>query len=168
MNAPLNDDYGHGGALLWSKWLGHLAGKPNVRALEVGSYLGQSTTWFLRNILNGKGSHIVCVDTWKAGESMAPVEDNSLLEGFRTNTAKWEKQVVTRTGTSEYMLHGLAFSLFDFAFIDGSHTAKSVLADSVNVWRLVKPSGIIMWDDYKWYGMNNPLLEPKLAKATTG
>jgi predicted O-methyltransferase YrrM len=39
---------------------------------------------------------------------------------------------------------------FDIIYIDGSHRAKDVLQDSVLAWPLLRPGGILIWDDYQW------------------
>ena len=40
--------------------------------------------------------------------------------------------------------------LFDLIYIDGSHSAKDVLLDSLLAWRLLRPGGAMVWDDYEW------------------
>jgi hypothetical protein len=46
---------------MWNQMLGALKGKPNIRALEVGSFEGRSALWFLENILTDPTSSITCV-----------------------------------------------------------------------------------------------------------
>jgi predicted O-methyltransferase YrrM len=41
---------------------------------------------------------------------------------------------------------------FDLAYIDGSHQAPDVLFDAVAAFRLVRPGGLIIFDDYLWTG----------------
>lgn len=159
----LNNDTSHGQCYRWTKWLGHLAGLPESKFLEVGSYEGQSAIWFCRNLLTGVGSRLHCVDTWAAGEDMPTVTDDSLLNTFYKNTATWEKLIQIHRGRSERMLPHFPEGFFDFAYIDGSHTATSVLSDSVLVWRLVKPGGIVIWDDYLWELFDDSLRQPKMA-----
>ena len=49
---------------------------------------------------------------------------------------------------------------FDLIYVDGSHEAEDCLSDSVLAWRLLKPGGFIIWDDYLWelqnYGKHTP------------
>jgi len=149
---PLNGDYSHGQALRWTKWIGHLAGKPELRFLEVGSYEGQSAIWFCRNILTHPTSHLLCVDTWRGGEDMPLETDDRRFTAFRNNTKPWAAQIDLMQERSDVALPILHIhpETFDVAYIDGSHTAASVLSDSVLVWNLVKVGGIIIWDDYLW------------------
>ena len=34
--------------------------------------------------------------------------------------------------------------------INGSHTRDDALMDSLLAWRMLKPNGTIIWDDYIW------------------
>jgi hypothetical protein len=52
---------------------------------------------------------------------------------------------------------------YDFIYIDGSHIACDVLEDAVLSFRLLKPDGIMVFDDYSWEFFDNPLRHPKIA-----
>lgn len=147
---PLNNDTSHGQALRWTKWIGHLAGQPGLHFLEVGSFVGASARWFCKNILTAHDSRILCVDTWRGGEDMEPETDDKRLDEFRKNTEPWAWQIEIMQERSDVALPMLHHESFDFIYIDGSHTASSVLFDSVMSWRLLKKGGIVIWDDYLW------------------
>lgn len=52
----------------------------------------------------------------------------------------------------------------DFIYVDGSHTAKDVLADAVQSWPLLVKGGIMLFDDYQWqHYADNPALNPKMG-----
>ena len=54
--------------------------------------------------------------------------------------------------------------LYDFIYIDGSHTAKDVLTDACMAWPLLKPKGVMVFDDYLWTPNARDILHrPKLA-----
>jgi hypothetical protein len=53
--------------------------------------------------------------------------------------------------------------LYDFIYVDGSHTAPDVLADAVMAWPLLKPNGLMVFDDYLWGEQRDILHRPKLA-----
>ncbi len=161
MTDILNNDTSHGQADRWSKWLGHLAGQPNLNFLEVGSYEGQSAIWFLRNLLNGEGSRLLCVDTWHAGEDMPYVDGDRLFTTFLNNVEPWKEKCGVMRGKSQDVLTRLEPNSFDFIYIDGSHTTPNTLCDSVLAWRLLKEGGICIWDDYLWELIPDPLLCPK-------
>jgi len=55
-------------------------------------------------------------------------------------------------------------NLFDFIYIDGSHIAKDVLTDACMAWPLLKPKGVMVFDDYLWTPNARDILHrPKLA-----
>jgi predicted O-methyltransferase YrrM len=146
----LNNDTSHGQAARWTKWIGHFAGQPNLRFLEIGSYEGQSALWFLRNLLTHPTSKLLCVDTWHAGEDMPYVDDDTLLTTFLNNIDAYRANCGIMRGRSQDVLLQLPPDTYDFVYIDGSHTTPSVLMDSVLAWRVAKPGGILIWDDYLW------------------
>ena len=54
-------------------------------------------------------------------------------------------------------------NLFDFIYIDGSHIAKDVLTDACMAWPLLKPKGLMVFDDYMWGSPRDILHRPKPA-----
>lgn len=127
--------------------------------LEVGSYEGMSTCWWLQNVLSDRGS-IVCVDPFALYEGQR--------ERFESNT----KEVIGRNQVlSVYQMKsydGLAKLItqkqeYDFIYIDGHHKASVVFSDAAMAWGLLRQGGIMLFDDYEW--TNNPgvLNQPKIA-----
>ncbi len=53
--------------------------------------------------------------------------------------------------------------LYDFIYIDGSHTALDVLTDACMAWPLLKPQGLMVFDDYMWGDPRDILHRPKPA-----
>ncbi len=52
---------------------------------------------------------------------------------------------------------------FDAIYVDGDHRAGPVLLDLACCWRLLKPQGIMILDDYLWE-LDKPLVDrPQLA-----
>lgn len=45
--------------------------------------------------------------------------------------------------------------------MDGSHLAPDVLSDAVLAWNLLKPGGILAFDDYEWKCGGTPLHCPQ-------
>jgi Methyltransferase domain len=145
-------------AKIWSTYLREFYGKPNVAALEIGSYEGRSALWFLANILTHDTSSITCVDLF--GDDIdSTFNDNVRASGFAHRVTKLK-------GDSKVVVRNLKTN-FDFAYIDGSHVAKDVLIDAVLVWDLLKPGGILIFDDYGFVRApsdnQSEALVPKLA-----
>ena len=53
--------------------------------------------------------------------------------------------------------------LYDFIYVDASHTAPDVLTDACMAWPLLKENGIMVFDDYLWGEQRDVLRRPKLA-----
>ena len=54
-------------------------------------------------------------------------------------------------------------NVYDFIYIDGSHTAPDVLTDACMAWPLLKPKGLMVFDDYLWGNPRDALHRPKIA-----
>ena len=54
-------------------------------------------------------------------------------------------------------------AVYDFIYIDGSHTAPDVLTDACMAWPLLKEGGLMVFDDYLWGPRRDILHRPKLA-----
>ena len=56
---------------------------------------------------------------------------------------------------------------FDFISIDASHRACDVIGDAVLAFRMLRPGGVMAFDDYLWSpfrtGSEDPLSTPKMA-----
>jgi len=48
-------------------------------------------------------------------------------------------------------------------YIDASHYAPDVLSDAVIAFKLLKPGGMLIFDDYLWSGDENIVYYPKIA-----
>lgn len=130
-----------------------LAGKPNVLALEIGTYEGRSALWTLDNLLTGPGSHLTCIDNF------------SLLDPSTQKTKhKDVRQTLWRNLSSHLtarrvtiMDHDAASALrsfqpaergFDLVYIDADGSARDCLEQAVLVFPLLKPAGLLIFDDY--------------------
>ena len=142
----------------WSKHLAEFKARPGIRALEIGSFEGRSALWFLENILTDATSAITCIDLF-----LQPFEQvfdqNVELSGLKN-------KVIKLKGYSNDVLRKLPANTYDFVYIDGSHIAKDVLMDAVLVWDLLKPRGIIIFDDYRWMGVPAGSLGPAWLPGT--
>ncbi|MCG3177375.1 MAG: hypothetical protein MOGMAGMI_02349 [Candidatus Omnitrophica bacterium] len=172
---------------LFESLLSPLAGRPGLRAMEIGSFEGRSAYWLLDNILTAPDAELYCLDSWDnyADSRFKGNPDVYVGDSFRTF---WENilghptfgmKVRPRRGFSFDSLVSIAAMKsigraidFDFIYVDGSHRGPDVLADAVLAWRLLKKGGIIIFDDYdgelaRTYphekGHRLPALEPAIA-----
>jgi predicted O-methyltransferase YrrM len=144
----------------------------HLRILEVGVFEGRSTCWLLQNHCKTPESSIVAIDSFQGGIEHQGMELGTLRKRFEANIATVESpaQVEIREGFSLPQLAKLiaeGYQRFDFISIDASHQAPDVLGDAVLGFELLKPGGVMAFDDYIWSpmrpGTENPLLLPKAA-----
>ena len=157
----------------WSLILNKLSERTtHLRILEVGVFEGRSTCWLLQNHCKTPESSIVAIDSFQGGIEHQGMDLGTLRKRFEANIATVESpaQVEIREGFSLPQLAKLiaeGYQRFDFISIDASHQAPDVLGDAVLGFELLKPSGVMAFDDYIWSpmrpGTENPLLLPKAA-----
>lgn len=183
-------DWFHWAPELWQKLIPMLPGRQ--RFLEIGSFEGRSAVWIIENMMED-GGYIDCIDTWQGGEEhseedMAAVEarfkHNLELASDRSGIFDGDvaRNYFMMKGPSEKILAGILAEgedsvdfvtegiratkpkpKYDFVYIDGSHIAKDVLTDACMAWPLLKPKGIMVFDDYMWGDARDILHRPKWA-----
>lgn len=157
-----------------------------IDILEIGSYEGRSSVWFLENIIkNNKSSTLTCIDPWldysqnkNAFDSYSKIDSEWKLESsnikntflYNIKETGFENQVIVYDGQSKDILPKLNDKRYDIIFIDGNHAAPFVLTDAVMSWFLLKEDGLMIFDDYGWVNPkanfkdnNRTKLEPKIA-----
>ena len=149
-------DYTSSFTPFWETHLAEFKDKENIHVLEIGCFEGRSSLWFLKNILTHPTSSITCVDSFSRKGGEPRFEHNIGISGF-------SKKVTKIKGKSEDVLHALQAQSFDIVYIDGCHQPLNVLMDAVLSWLLVKPGGIIIFDDYAWNPEAPYQERPKMA-----
>jgi predicted O-methyltransferase YrrM len=146
--------------------LKNFIGQP-INLLEIGSFEGRSTVWFLNNILTHRDATITCIDCFSGSpEHQKDKIDVSNIEAtyeYNINQSGVSFKVKKLIGKSQEILRLLSLDNYHVVYIDGSHKACDVLEDAVLCFRLLKSNGIMMFDDYEW-PQNLPETEkPKLG-----
>jgi hypothetical protein len=152
------------------KWLAPFIGQPAI-GVEVGSWEGRSALWLMENVLTHPLAYLHCVDTWEGEEAQkSEGHDFALKErNFLANTEAYRDagRLIVWKDKSENVLPILPHfrpAFIEFAYIDGSHQAPDVLMDALLVWRILKPGGVIIFDDYEWLAPGYPEThKPRLA-----
>lgn len=154
-----------------------------LHILEIGSFEGKSTVWFIDNLLKHQNSTITCIDPWmnfyqnsdsfksykpetKTQSGVDYIKDD--IKGrflYNINESDYPNKVNIIQGMSYSELPDLINqnNMYDIIFIDGNHTSPFVLTDAVMSWYLLKQNGIMIFDDYLWSYNKGKTLTPKLA-----
>ena len=137
--------------------------------LQIGAFTGDASLWMLENALLHEHSTLTDVDTWRGSDELPhhgfdweDVEDtyNTKLDIY----FKLDKLIKFR-GTSDdfFAASGFLNRKYDFIYVDGDHTAKSVLKDGINALECVAPGGIVAFDDYTWQSGKGSTFDPRPA-----
>jgi predicted O-methyltransferase YrrM len=148
------------------KSLEYWINKP-VNMLEVGSFEGRSSVWFLTEVLTDPDSKITCVDWFNGSEEHEHdgLDVSNIQKIFESNIEQTgvAGKVTKLIGKSQEILRTLPIDNFQIIYIDGSHKASDVLEDAVLSFRLLKSGGVMMFDDYEW-----PRNQPETEKPKLG
>jgi predicted O-methyltransferase YrrM len=157
---------------VWEQLTPHLPGEAGSRRfLEIGSFEGRSTVWIMENMMQ-HGDYMLCIDTWEGGEEHSEEDMDTVFMRFKANIAVAKEKtglfagIARGTSTmrlAEQIAEDLNEGTYDFIYIDGSHTAPDVLTDACMAWPLLKPKGMMVFDDYMWGNPRDALHRPKIA-----
>lgn len=139
------------------------AGRKDLNFLQVGAYTGDASKWLLENVLTHESSRLTDVDTWRGSDEIIHKEFDwsDVEETYDKKMEPFGDRVTKIKSDSVAFLRTAPFFSFDFIYIDGDHTALGVFSDAVGAWPLLKPYGIMAFDDYKWESGQSPEHEPK-------
>ena len=158
---------------VWEQLIPHLPGEAGCREfLEIGSFEGRSAVWIVENMMRD-GDILGCIDTWEGGEEHGEENMGGVEERFDHNIAilraKYPERFIDQhknksTVALAEIMQGGRSPTFEFIYIDGSHIAKDVLTDACMAWPLLKPKGMLVFDDYLWTPNARDILHrPKAA-----
>ena len=137
---------------VWNTLFSFLKNQEELNILEIGSFEGRSTVWFLENLLSGKNSNIICIDP-------------EVKPNFFHNISMFKEKVKLIKNKSQFELRKTQYlkETFDIIYIDGDHTALSVLEDAILAFRALKKHGFLIFDDYLWKKTGVDTKEPMIA-----
>lgn len=136
MAYDFSDDWFTHNISVFEQFLGDLKGRP-CRLLEIGSYEGRSAIWLTENIAIHPASCIETIDVFESPRLR-----------YNLEAAGHPEKLMFYRGTSAVVLRTLPLDSYDFAYIDGCHSRVNVLEDAVLTFRLLKPGGVMAFDDY--------------------
>jgi len=127
-----------------------------ARILEIGSYLGASTT-AIGHAIFGRGTELYCLDCWHDYEAHGWFDQprtgtthagNEVLLKFLKTTEFLNEQLRILKGTTEQFRALLPTSFFDLIFIDAGHEYKDVINDLITSLKTLTPGGLLLGHDY--------------------
>ena len=151
-------------------WEDLLRSDAPVKALEIGAFDGVSANLMLDLLFVHPDSEIHAIDPFLPDPTTPEVnEETKVCFEQNCTTGGNESRIRLYEGISAEVLAWMAseegyWQSFDFIYIDGSHLAKDVFIDAALSWNLLKPGGILAFDDYGWGTWDpNPVGKPRPA-----
>jgi len=130
-------------------WIDSIRPTKEMRIIEIGSYIGESTMIFADRF-----KEVVSVDPYindydleDAACSFAPFD--KVYEQFVRNTLSIPNVKSIRE-TSENAFSILKDQQWDMVYIDGLHTLEGVSYDIAHYKTIIKPGGFVCGHDYGW------------------
>lgn len=148
--------------------LGEYNGKDSLEFLEIGSFTGDSAIYMLENILTSDSARLTCVDTWAgslehAGELQQQFTMGEVEKKFDERIQPFFNKILKyKTSSTDFLINNRD-KQYDFIYIDGDHTANTVLSDAILSWGLLKIGGVMAFDDYEWTHPDGDIYAPRLA-----
>ena len=118
--------------------------------LEIGSFEGNSSMFFARNLTNAK---IFCVDNWIGTEEYNNINFESIESHFDQNVKEFKNIIKLKYTSDEFFKKNNIH--FDLIYIDGYHKAHQVTKDFKNAWSTLSKNGVLIFDDYIWNFYDN-------------
>jgi len=125
-----------------------------IQYLEIGVFYGANLISVARTYAAHPDSKLYAIDPWCDYENYHEYvgELDRIYQAFLRNLDKsgQRSKVLVRRAHAHQILPYLPNDFFDLIYIDGNHQKEHVLEDAVLAFRKLKPTGILIFDDYIW------------------
>jgi len=136
------------------------AGKP-IKYLELGVFEGMSMLWMMQRVLTHPDSRAIGIDPWLCTEKINENEmtavmmrafhnvglDRADLATVRCNLIRGNSAELLRKAANRGGIDWLKKGTVDLSMVDGNHNALAVWDDARYVYKLLKPGGLMLFDD---------------------
>lgn len=146
--------------------------KSAVSIIEVGTWKGLSSIKMANHLKKqDKPGTIIAIDTWLGSPEHMRMQVLGARELGSTTLYRQFLANVMHTGFTEYIypfpissIQGGHFLeenkvMADIIYIDAGHEYEAVSLDIIVFWRLLKPGGTLIFDDYVWTGVRRAIDE---------
>ena len=136
----------------FEQFLTPLAGQDNLQFLQLGAYTGDASVWLAENILTGKHSKLMDVDTWEGSKEEAheTMDFDDVRKTYLAKVTQFPVIKSYRGTTVDFLTEFYDRNCYDFIYVDADHTTVGVLLDAELGWPKLKSGGIMAFDDYTW------------------
>jgi len=127
------------------------------RIFEIGTYMGAATLTMAMN--TPSETKIFTLDLLPSARNthrhglgvggFAPFEVGSFYQG-----TPFAKKICQLFANSTVFDYSSFYGTIDLIYIDGDHTYDFVKLDTGDAFKLLRPNGVIIWDDYVWNEQN--------------
>jgi len=152
----------------FEEFLTPLAGKDDLKFLQLGVFTGDASMWMATNVLSDVHKHrLYDIDTWQGSDEEVhkAMDFEDVFQTYLDRVRPTGLITPYRMTTVEYLTSSAAkYNKFDFIYIDAEHTTVGVLLDAELSWPLLKSGGIMAFDDYTWgHDSGDPRLAPQVG-----
>lgn len=113
------------------------------RIFEFGTYIGSATLVMAMN-----AGPDCLVDTLDLPPEERPSGYDPFEVGVAFRSSRYAKNIVQHYGDSRSMDWSGREGTYDLVFVDADHSYECVRNDSLIALRMVRPGGVVVWDDY--------------------
>jgi predicted O-methyltransferase YrrM len=150
------DWFSHNVAHLENAIKNEFPSKSNIELLELGTFEGLSTVWFVERIpqiLKNCLINITSVDDFGKdikplnGINMTNIRQNALKNIKLANTINSPNKISFVQNSTNNFFRSNSLE-FDIVYIDGDHRSRQTIFDAMNAFEVLRSDGIIIFDDY--------------------
>jgi hypothetical protein len=147
-----NTEWFKGNSFYWNEIFNkHLLNNKKIKILEIGSFEGRSTLFFLKNFSN---SIISCVDTWKDSNFYQEFKLSKIEKNFDYNTKDFSLNLKKYKMTSDKFFKKYCKkknNYYDIIYVDGDHYYETTFRDLISSFKVLKNNGLMIMDDFIGY-----------------
>jgi len=151
----------------FEQFLTPLAGKDDLKFLQLGVFTGDASVWLLENVLTGQNTLLLDVDTWYGSDEEVhkSISFSEVYEFYKKRMELYPNVRSARNNSYNFLMSNQRRNVsFDFIYIDADHTTVGVILDAELSWPLLKSGGIMAFDDYTWgHESGDPRLAPQVG-----